>query len=292
MVARDRKANARWKLGVSIAGSACMVGSACIHVDLYTTGYSQIPAIGVLFLVQATAGVILAVTGVVGAVQSARSVVGEAARVWTAAVWAADCLFAVGTIAGYAVSRTTGLFGFHEEATTAGLASGVLEVGAFLAFGILVSTQGRTRRDVHAGRWKAPCRPVAGVAIVAAALLALVLVDSIGSHPPVDGRRSALSPHPASPQQRRVPVVRVVISGYDYHPDHVVARPGEIIAVTNRDQVTHTMTAIPGSIPYGGFNSGYIDPGHTVQIRAPKMPGTYEFYCSIHNFIKGVLVVK
>ena len=87
-------------------------------------------------------------------------------------------------------------------------------------------------------------------------------------------------------------VVHVVISNYAFHPARLVVRPGATIAVINTDQVAHTMTAVPGSVPFGDFSTGPVDLGQTVRLRAPKEPGRYDFYCSIHKFMKGVLVVS
>lgn len=52
------------------------------------------------------------------------------------------------------------------------------------------------------------------------------------------------------------------------------------------------MTAVPGSAPFGGFSTGSVDPGQTVRIHAPKAAGKYDFYCSFHQFMTGILVVS
>jgi plastocyanin len=266
----------------TMGGGALLAASAGIHVDLYVTGYDDIPTIGTLFLLQAAVGVLLATAGVAGATSSARRLVG--------AIWTAASLFALGTVTAYAVSRASDLFGFHEVPSTAGVVAGVVEVTAFLAYGLLaVSWRAEHPRPGRATR--APRRGRSGaVAIVAVVLFAVVFVDGMGSGPSTRGATAAPAGGSKGPTQQAA-TVHVVISDYDYHPDRVVAHPGELIAVTNHDKVTHTMTAIPGSAPDGDFNTGYIDPGATVHIHAPKAPGTYDFYCSIHNFMKGVLVV-
>ena len=124
-------------------------------------------------------------------------------------------------------------------------------------------------------------------AAVALAAVVLVLGAVHGPSAPSTTARGerALASSPARS------VVHVRISDYEFRPGRVRARPGEVVAVTNDDQVTHTMTAIPGSRPFGRFDTGYVDPGRTVRLRAPRMPGSYASYCSIHNFMKGVLVV-
>lgn len=269
----DRRS--RWFRGsLAVVGAGLLWASGAVHLDLYATGYRRIPTIGTLFLLQAAVGVMLGLAGVVVARPSRpRDVAGTL-------VSTAAGLFALGTVAAYAVSRGPGLFGFRERPTGAGLVAGLLEVGAFAAFGgvaLLSSSRSGGATVLVAS---------------AAGAVALVAVGLVLGHvpgPPAPSRTTrdarALASSPARP------VVRVRISDYEFHPDRVRARPGEVIAVTNDDQVTHTMTAVPGSLPFGKFDTGYVDPGRTVRIRAPRMPGSYAFYCSIHNFMKGVLVV-
>ena len=279
MARTDERMDRRGSLSGAATGAILLGVSAAIHADLYVTGYRHIPTIGPLFLLEAVAGAALALLGVLGA-----SWMGGPGR-GAGFLWAASALLAAGTVAGYAVSRGTALFGFHEVATTAGLLAGLAEAAAFAVYGALVLGAARARHP-SGGR----AAPVA-LAVVAAVLAAVVLVDGAGSSTMAGKPQGGKASHATARKPPSLPVVHVVISGYEYHPARVVAEPGEVVAVTNRDPVTHTMTAIPGSTPYGGFNTGYVDPGRTVRIHAPERPGTYAFYCSIHNFMKGVLVV-
>ncbi|MDA8355548.1 MAG: cupredoxin domain-containing protein [Actinomycetota bacterium] len=276
----DEPMGRRGAVAGAVTGAVLLGSSAAVHAELYVTGYRHIPTIGSLFLLQAVAGTILAFAGVLGAARR-----GGPGRSWVGSLWAASALFAAGTVGGYAVSRGTTLFGFHEVATTAGLLAGLAEAGAFTVYGSLFLRAARTRRG-SGGR----VAPVA-LGVVAAVLVAVVLVDGVGIDSTVGDQPPKTAPRATTREPSPPPVVHVVISDYSYHPARVVTRPGEVIAVTNHDPVTHTLTAIPGSTPYGGFNTGYVDPGRTVRIRAPERPGTYAFYCSIHNFMKGVLVV-
>jgi plastocyanin len=62
---------------------------------------------------------------------------------------------------------------------------------------------------------------------------------------------------------------------------------GAKITVTNDDSVAHTVTA-SGS---GGFNVNVPADG-TATFTAPKKPGRYPFFCSIHTNMQATLVVK
>jgi hypothetical protein len=119
-----------------VTGAGLLVASAAIHLDLYLTGYRSIPVIGWLFLLQVIAGFVLAL-----AVLAVK-------RWWSAA---AGACFATATLGGYLLSIWTGLFGFREIQTTAGIVAGVIEVAAF---GVLRDLRGlpAPRRRQAGGR--------------------------------------------------------------------------------------------------------------------------------------------
>jgi hypothetical protein len=111
-----------------VAGSALLIATAAIHLDLYLTGYRTIPTIGWLFLLQVIAafGLALAVLAI-----PRRLVIPSRLAA------AAGAGFALATLGGYLLSVWTGLFGFTEVRTTAGIAAGVVEVAAFAVLAAL-----------------------------------------------------------------------------------------------------------------------------------------------------------
>jgi predicted lipoprotein with Yx(FWY)xxD motif len=111
-----------------VAGSGLLIATAAIHLDLYLTGYRTIPTIGWLFLLQTIAafGLGLAVLAIPSRlVTLSRLAAGAGAG------------FALATLGGYLLSVWTGLFGFKEVRTTAGIAAGVVEVAAFVVLAAL-----------------------------------------------------------------------------------------------------------------------------------------------------------
>jgi predicted lipoprotein with Yx(FWY)xxD motif len=111
-----------------VAGSALLIATGAIHIDLYLTGYRAIPTIGWLFLLQLIAafGLGLAVLAIPGRLVIA----GRLAA-------AAGAGFALATLGGYLLSVWIGLFGFTEVRTTAGIVAGVVEVAAFAVLAAL-----------------------------------------------------------------------------------------------------------------------------------------------------------
>jgi predicted lipoprotein with Yx(FWY)xxD motif len=111
-----------------VAGAGLLIATAAIHLDLYLTGYRTIPTIGWLFLLQVIAafGLGLAVLAIPGRFVVARRLAA-----------AAGAGFALATLGGYLLSVWTGLFGFKEVRTTAGIVAGVIEVAAFVVLAAL-----------------------------------------------------------------------------------------------------------------------------------------------------------
>ena len=111
-----------------VVGSGLLIAIAAIHLDLYLTGYRSIPTIGWLFLLQVISafGLGLAVLVIPNRlVVASRLAAGAGAG------------FALATLGGYLLSVWTGLFGFKEVRTTAGIVAGLLEVAAFVSLAAL-----------------------------------------------------------------------------------------------------------------------------------------------------------
>ena len=82
------------------------------------------------------------------------------------------------------------------------------------------------------------------------------------------------------------PVTRAGMRNFAYTPNRLEIAAGGTVEWTNGDQMAHTVTATNGS-----FDSGLIQPGakwsHTF-----TQPGTYDFSCTPHPFMKGVVIVR
>src|ERR1700734_3676865 len=119
------------RIALRVAGGGLLIATAAIHLDLYLTGYRTIPTIGWLFLLQ-----------VIGAFGLALAVLAiprrpAAALLASRLAAAAGAGFALATLGGYLLSVWTGLFGFKEVRTTAGITAGIVEVAAFVVLAAL-----------------------------------------------------------------------------------------------------------------------------------------------------------
>ncbi|HJT10657.1 MAG TPA: plastocyanin/azurin family copper-binding protein [Candidatus Nitrosotalea sp.] len=78
-----------------------------------------------------------------------------------------------------------------------------------------------------------------------------------------------------------------------YDPDTVTILPKTTITWTNIDATAHTVTSGEPTENYTGevFDSGMIGPGSTYSFMFLS-PGTYDYFCSIHPWMTGEVIVE
>jgi plastocyanin len=120
--------------------------------------------------------------------------------------------------------------------------------------------------------------------IVLLTVLAIGLISlSIDSIPVFAQASTAISIVPGS----SAPTNKVF---YDPSPANV--KVGTIVTWTNNDATLHTATSgTPDSGPSGEFDSSYLTKGKTFQHTFDKA-GTFDYYCTLHPFMIGQVVVK
>jgi predicted lipoprotein with Yx(FWY)xxD motif len=159
-----------------VAGALLLLVSAGIHLALYVTGYRAIPTIGWLFLVQFIVAFVLAAGALV---------------THSRLVAIAGAGLALSTLGAYLLAVHTGLFGYKEIRTRAGIAAGLIEVAAFATLMLAaVITNARTETAADRPRMLAGVRRAVSLvvgAVGAVSLAALVLfgiaVASAGGEP-------------------------------------------------------------------------------------------------------------
>jgi plastocyanin len=281
---------ARQQLTLRVAGAALLAATGAIHLDLYLTSYRHIPTIGWLFLLQVIAAFLLA-----AGVLATRGPL----------VPAAGAGFAVATLGGYLLSLWIGLFGFREVRTTAGIVAGLIEIAAFATLATLVLVAGRAQagpaqagpaqpgpalgaalgrlQGLSSAQRVLAGRTVAGLAAVALVVLGVSVAGAGGS-----GGAATAS---GSPPPGAGTVLMVTIKNFQFSPANPHVSPGERIEVKNLDPVAHSLTSGPAAKFAKFFNTGLIQQGQVKFIVAPKQPGAYPFYCVVHHFMTGMMVV-
>jgi plastocyanin len=266
-------------LAPRLAGAALLVATAGIHLDLYLTGYRLIPVIGVLFLLQVIGGFVLAL-----AVAVTRGGPGTV----TAFLGAG---YAASTLLGYLVSMWIGLFGFTETRTTAGVVAGVIEVAALAVLGY-VTLHGLPEagplaplHKVHASLPGGAAAVISAVSVVAVIVLGISLATATtpSGGPSVTAESGAAG---------HGPVLKMTMKNFKFFPANPEVQPGERVEVTNFDAAPHSVSAGVPPKDSSLFDTGLLAQGKTGFFIAPKKAGRYPFFCLVHHFMVGMLIVR
>ncbi|MFY9300004.1 MAG: plastocyanin/azurin family copper-binding protein [Candidatus Nitrosotenuis sp.] len=76
-----------------------------------------------------------------------------------------------------------------------------------------------------------------------------------------------------------------------YFPYEIVIYQGESVTWKNDDSAFHTVTSGYYDEPDGMFDSGQLDAAETFS-RKFEEGGFYDYYCRLHPWMKGTVVVK
>jgi plastocyanin len=90
------------------------------------------------------------------------------------------------------------------------------------------------------------------------------------------------------PTDAEPPVVAAAVSieNFAFAPPALNAATGTVVRWTNKDDVAHTVSADDGT----SFDSDPVSKDGTFELTAGA-PGTYTYFCRIHPFMKGTLIV-
>ena len=77
----------------------------------------------------------------------------------------------------------------------------------------------------------------------------------------------------------------VTIDGFEFHPPEVTVGKGDVVVWVNKDPVPHTATAKGAAL-----DSGSIAASGSFHFTATR-EGRFDYVCTLHPTMKGVLVV-
>ena len=78
----------------------------------------------------------------------------------------------------------------------------------------------------------------------------------------------------------------VSIANFAFSPATLTVSVGTVVTWTNNDSTTHTVTSDTGVFSSGGMDQ------HATFSYTFSTAGTYTYYCSIHTYMKGTVIVK
>ena len=115
------------------------------------------------------------------------------------------------------------------------------------------------------------------VAVVPLIAVGVIVVAGFGSN---DRETAASTPSKAASATAGD---AIAIKDFTFSPDPITVTAGSTITVTNRDGTPHTVTAVKGA-----FDTGDLAGGASGSITIDR-PGTYAYFCEIHQYMKGTL---
>jgi plastocyanin len=77
----------------------------------------------------------------------------------------------------------------------------------------------------------------------------------------------------------------VDIADFKFGPEAITVAAGGEVTWTNTDSAAHTASGADGS-----FDTGALDKGEEAEVAFDE-PGTYEYICEFHPFMKGTIEV-
>lgn len=112
-----------------------------------------------------------------------------------------------------------------------------------------------------------------------------------GPEPAAHPARSGTAiPHAAAPGTAANPVKAKATVKNGYVPMRLVVRPRQKVWFVSVDRLPHTATANKRVKGRPVFDN--VPSAGTFTIRAPKAAGAYAYFCLVHPYQKGVLVVR
>ncbi|MCE2508632.1 MAG: hypothetical protein J4G04_04955 [Nitrosopumilaceae archaeon] len=76
-----------------------------------------------------------------------------------------------------------------------------------------------------------------------------------------------------------------------YLPHTVTINVGDTVLWENPDPVAHTVTSIADGAPDGMFESGLFLTDTTFEVNFDE-PGTYDYFCIVHPWMVGAIIVE
>jgi len=82
-------------------------------------------------------------------------------------------------------------------------------------------------------------------------------------------------------------------SGAGYEPPEITVSPGATVMWDNIDNALHTATSGESPTPDGKFVSGIVEANQQSKpVTMPTEPGEYKYFCTLHPFLQGTIIVQ
>ncbi len=122
--------------------------------------------------------------------------------------------------------------------------------------------------------------PTEILVVIGLILLSMLLTFSISCY------QSAPTTPPAPTPSPTPTITEVEISGFAFVPATITIPVGTTVTWFNKDSVAHTVSSREGV-----FDSGNLSGGATFSYTFDQN-GSFEYYCKIHPYMKGEVIVE
>lgn len=123
-----------------------------------------------------------------------------------------------------------------------------------------------------------------------ALLIAIPLACAAPASPAPTDPSTSSAPAASDAPTQAATANAVTINDFQFAPASLTVPKGAAVTWTNQEDSLHTVTAGTPETPSGLFDSGEIDTGVEFAFTF-EAPGTYPFFCSRHDFMKGEITV-
>jgi plastocyanin len=251
-------------------GAVLLLVGGLVHLQLYFDGYRDFPNenLGRSFLLNAAASVAVA------ALLFLRR---------DTLVRLAGVAIAAGTLVAFALSRTgDGIFGFTESGLNPSPQASIALLAEIGAIAVLLASLAVERPNPSHER--ASGGTLALLAAVASVVVAVALGAAWSRGPqPASAAPSKFDPSGMAPMSETAS--EVAIQDFAFGPKELSVAAGTTVTWTNSDGFAHSVISQDGVV-----QSEQIAPGGTFTFTFDG-PGTYAYFCGIHNSMKASITV-
>ncbi len=130
---------------------------------------------------------------------------------------------------------------------------------------------------------------IVGLALLALVIVSITAIQSGLEAETLENKSSEITPTVVMPIKSSRPGCEE--KDRCYIPSQVSIKSGKSVTWLNEDAAFHSVTSGTNENPTRLFDSGYLDPNEPFTIKFDES-GTFDYFCTLHPWMKGKVVVE
>lgn len=122
-------------------------------------------------------------------------------------------------------------------------------------------------------------------------ILAAIALSALGTQMALADKVTILTPEPAAVTDIPADAVRINIAKMKYDTPEVTIKSGRTVTWVNTETMPHNVAFRAGMIGDGKLDGAMLKRDETYSITFNE-PGTYDYFCTPHPFMKGKVIVE